>query len=206
MPVWLVIIFAILGTALVLKLFHALAIVAVHPVTQGAMYTSTGRVKIRAALEAVPMRPGRGWWTSVRRRPGPSSGEKTLRVACLGFESTRSPISRRRSHSWGEGIEIRYRISGAPISRDGRCLVLSLPDVMRRLGGEAGRRARGRARVVSFNFPIPGWKPQRTLRAASKLHNDRYTSTASLNHCRGRTRIHNLQHKPSPCASEVRKL
>jgi len=58
MPTWLVIIFAILGAALVLKILYALAIVAVHPVTQGAMYTSTGRVKIRTALDALPMLPG----------------------------------------------------------------------------------------------------------------------------------------------------
>lgn len=72
-------------TAAVLKILYALAIVAVHPVTQGAMYTSTGRVKIRKALDAVTMGPGELLVDiGVRGRAGPAGGEETLRAACRG--------------------------------------------------------------------------------------------------------------------------
>jgi len=175
MPTWLVIIFAILGTAVVLKLLHALAIVAVHPVTQGAMYTSTGRVKIRKALDAVPMSPGQ-----VLVDIGCGDGRvlraarKRYGVACRGFEVNPIAFLKATLLTLGRrGIEIRFRnfwnadLTGADVVS---CYLF--PDVMRRLGQKlAGELAAG-ARVISFNFPIPGWKPQSTLRADSKLHND----------------------------------
>ena len=175
MPVWLVVIFAILGTALVVKFLHALAIVAVHPVTQGAMYTSTGRVKIRAALEAVPMTPG-------QRLVDIGCGDgRVLRTArsrygaeCLGFEINPIAYLKARLLTLGrEGVEIRYRnfwnadLSGADVVS---CYLF--PDVMRRLGEKLAAELAEGARVISFNFPIPGWRPRATLRAPSKLHND----------------------------------
>ncbi len=175
MPVWLVVVFAILGTALVVKLLHALAIVAVHPVTQGAMYTSTGRVKIRTALEAVPMTPG-------QRLVDIGCGDgRVLRAArsrygadCLGFEINPIAYLKARLLTLGrEGVEIRYRnfwnadLSGADVVS---CYLF--PDVMRRLGEKLAAELAEGARVISFNFPIPGWRPRATLRAPSKLHND----------------------------------
>jgi hypothetical protein len=43
---------------------------------------------------------------------------------------------------------------------------------MRRLGEKLEKELAAGARVISFNFPIPGWKHQAILRAASKLNND----------------------------------
>ena len=175
MPTWLIIVFAILGTALVLKLLHALAIVAVHPVTQGAMYTSTGRVKIRTALDAVPMSAGEllvdigcgdgRVLRAARRRYG---------VVCRGFEINPIAFLKAALLTAGRrGIELRFRnFWNADLAAADVVSCYLFPDVMRRLGEKLAGELRNGARVISFNFPIPGWKPQRTLRADSKLHND----------------------------------
>ncbi|HPG72005.1 MAG TPA: class I SAM-dependent methyltransferase [Syntrophales bacterium] len=175
MPTWLVIIFAILGAALVLKILYALAIVAVHPVTQGAMYTSTGRVKIRTALDALPMLPGEllvdigcgdgRILRAARQRYG---------VRCLGFEVNPIAFAKAALLTAGrDGIDIRFRNFWlADLAQADVVVCYLFPDVMGRLGTKLAAELAEGARVVSFNFPIPGWKPRSTLRAPSRLHND----------------------------------
>lgn len=175
MPTWLVIIFAILGTAAILKFLHAFAIVAVHPITQGAMYTSTARVKICKALDAVPMTPGE-LFIDIGCGDGRVLREARNRygVTCRGFEVNPIAFLKATLLTLGHsGIEIRFRNFWNTDLKDADIVSCYLfPDVMRRLGEKlAGELACG-ARVISFNFPIPGWKPQSTLRAASRLHND----------------------------------
>jgi SAM-dependent methyltransferase len=175
MPTWLVITFALIGTLIVLKLLHAASIVAVHPITQGAMYTSTARVKIRKALDAVDMKPGE-LLVDVGCGDGRVLREAARRygAAGLGYEVNPIAFLKARLLTLGRrGIEIRYgNFWKADLRRAGVVSCYLFPDVMRRLGEKlAGELAAG-ARVISFNFPIPGWKPQSTLRAASKLHND----------------------------------
>ena len=175
MPTWLFITFAVIATLIVLKLLHAAAIVAVHPVTQGAMYTSTARVKIRKALDAVDMKPG-VLFIDVGCGDGRVLREAAQRYGVLGLGYEINPIAylKARLLTVGRrGIEIRYRnfwkadLGGADVVS---CYLF--PDVMRRLGEKLSRELSAGARVISFNFPIPGWKPQSTIRASSKLHND----------------------------------
>lgn len=175
MPAWLVISFSIIGAAVVLKLLHAVAIVAVHPVTQGAMYTSTGRVKIRAALDAVTMSPGEllvdigcgdgRVLREARRRYG---------VHCRGFEINPIAFLKARLLSVGQGgIEVRFsNFWNVDLKEADIVSCYLFPDVMRRLGEKLSRELDSGARVISFNFPIPGWKPQSILRADSRIHND----------------------------------
>jgi SAM-dependent methyltransferase len=175
MPAWLVVIFTIMGTAAVLKIIHALAIVVVHPVTQGAMYTSTARVKIRAALEAVNMKPG-----ELLVDIGCGDG-RVLRMArkhcgvhCLGFEINPIAFIKAKLFTAGRrGIEVRYsNFWKADLGKANIVSCYLFPDVMRRLGEKLGRELTAGARVISFNFPIPGWRHQAVLRAVSKLNND----------------------------------
>jgi len=175
MPTWLIIVFSILGTAAVLKILHALAIVAVHPVTQGAMYTSTGRVKIRKALDAVPMEPGE-LLVDVGCGDGRVLREARRRygVTCRGFEINPIAYLKATLLTLGRrGIEIRFRnFWKADLAEADVVSCYLFPDVMRRLGEKLAAELASGARVISFNFPIPGWKPRATLRAASRLHND----------------------------------
>ncbi|SEM22538.1 Mycolic acid cyclopropane synthetase [Syntrophus gentianae] len=175
MPTWLVITFTILGTAAVLKLLHAFAIVAVHPVTQGAMYVSTARVKIRKALDAVSMKPGEllidlgcGDGRTLRE------ARKRYGVICHGFEINPLAFLKAKLLTFGrKGTKVFYRnFWGVDLGKADVISCYLFPDVMQRLEKKlAGELACG-ARVISFNFPIPGWKPLSILRAESRLHND----------------------------------
>ncbi len=175
MPTWLVVIFTIMGTAAALKILHALAIVVVHPVTQGAMYTSTARVKIRTALEAVSMKPGEllvdigcGDGRVLR------AARKRYGVTCLGFEINPVAYAKAKLLTAGRrGVEVRCRnFWKADLTKANIVSCYLFPDVMRRLGLKLGKELAEGARVISFNFPIPGWKHQVVLRAVSKLNND----------------------------------
>jgi len=175
MPTWLVVVFTILGGAAALKILHALAIVVVHPITQGAMYTSTGRVKIRKALDAVTMKPG-----ELLVDIGCGDG-RVLReawnlygVICLGFEINPIAYTKARLLTMGrKGMEIRCRnFWKADLGKADIVSCYLFPDVMRRLGAKLGKELASGARVISFNFPIPGWKHEAVLRADSRLHND----------------------------------
>ncbi|MBU1740279.1 MAG: SAM-dependent methyltransferase, partial [Proteobacteria bacterium] len=46
------------------------------------------------------------------------------------------------------------------------------PDVMARLAEKLAAELRPGARVVSFNFPLPGWRPERVLAPDSSRHGD----------------------------------
>ncbi|HET6490474.1 MAG TPA: class I SAM-dependent methyltransferase [Syntrophales bacterium] len=175
MPTWLIVVFTIIGGTAALKILHALAIVVVHPVTQGAMYTSTARVKIRTALEAVSMKPG-----ELLVDIGCGDG-RVLRMArkrygvdCLGFEINPIAFTKAKFLTMGRsGMKIRCRNFWKADLRKANVVSCYLfPDVMRRLGEKLGKELAAGTRVISFNFPIPGWKHQAVLRAVSKLNND----------------------------------
>jgi len=175
MPTWVIVVFTVIGAAAALKILHALAIVVVHPITQGAMYTSTARVKIRTALDAVSMKPGEllvdigcGDGRVLR------AARKRYGVKGLGFEINPIAYMKARLLTMGrKGLEVRCRnfwkadLGGADVVS---CYLF--PDVMRKLGMKLGNELAAGARVISFNFPIPGWRHQAVLRAASKLNND----------------------------------
>ena len=175
MPTWLVIVFTIIGGAAALKILHALAIVVVHPITQGAMYTSTGRVKIRKALDAVTMKPGEllvdigcGDGRVLR------AARKRYGVSCLGFEINPIAFTKAKLLTMGKkGLEVRCsNFWKADLGKADIVSCYLFPDVMRRLGAKLGKELASGARVISFNFPIPGWKHEAVLRADSRLHND----------------------------------
>jgi SAM-dependent methyltransferase len=175
MPTWLVVIFTIIGGAAALKILHALAIIVVHPITQGAMYTSTGRVKIRKALDAVSMKRGEllvdigcGDGRVLR------AARKRYGVTCLGYEINPIAYTKAKLLTVGrKGMEVRCRnFWKADLGKADIVSCYLFPDVMRRLGAKLGQELASGARVISFNFPIPGWKHEAVLRADSKLHND----------------------------------
>lgn len=175
MQTWLIIIFTIVGTAAVLKLLHAFAIIVAYPVTQGAMYTSTARVKIHKALDAVVMKPGK-LFVDIGCGDGRVLREarKHYGVICHGFEVNPIAFLKALIFTIGDkNIKVFYRnFWRVDLRRADVVACYLFPDVMWRLGMKLAWELVPGARVISFNFPIPGWKPQSVLRVESKLHND----------------------------------
>ncbi|HOD34438.1 MAG TPA: class I SAM-dependent methyltransferase [Syntrophales bacterium] len=175
MPLWLVVIFLIVGGLIAVKMLHAIAVVSVFPVTQGAMFTSTARVKIRTVLDAVPMKPPE-FFVDLGCGDGRALRETQRRygVRCLGFEINPLAYALARIRCLGSAnIRVLWRNFWKEDLRDADVVFCYLfPDVMRRLAGKLESELRPGARVVSCNFPLPRWHPLEVLHAASTLHND----------------------------------
>jgi SAM-dependent methyltransferase len=175
MPLWLIVTFLVIGGLIVVKMLHALAVISVFSVTQGAMFTSTARVKIRTVLDAVPMEPS-DLFVDLGCGDGRALRETQRRygVRCLGFEINPLAYVLARVLCLGSGnIRILWRNFWKADLRDADVVFCYLfPDVMKRLAGKLESELRPGARVVSCNFPLPGWKPLQVLHAASTLHND----------------------------------
>ena len=175
MAEWLLGVLVVIGVLIVVKMIHAFSILSVFPITQGAMFTSTARVKIRTFLDDVPMHPG-DLLVDIGCGDGRVLREARKRygVRGLGFEVNPLAYVLARVKSLGAGgVEIRWGNFWKADLRDAAVVFCYLfPDVMRRLSEKLKAELRPGATVVSCNFPLPGWSPSRVLRAASSLHND----------------------------------
>ena len=175
MPLWLIIIFLVIGGLIFVKMLHAIAVVSVFPITQGAMFTSTARVMIRTMLDAVPMKPS-DFFVDLGCGDGRTLRETRKRygVRCLGFEINPLAYVLARVLCMGSGdIRIRWRNFWKADLRDADVVFCYLfPDVMKRLAEKLESELRPGTRVISCNFPLPGWQPLEVLHAASALHND----------------------------------
>ena len=169
MPTWVVVIFTIIGGAAVLKILHALAIVVVHPVTQGAMFTSTARVKIRKALDAVPMKPGE-LFVDIGCGDGRvlRVARKRYGVTCLGFEINPIAFTKAKLLTMGrKGLEVRCRnFWKADLGKANIVSCYLFPDVMRRLGEKLGKGTgrRGSCHLLQLShtrMEAPGRPPRR---------------------------------------------
>ena len=183
MPTWVVVVFTIIGGAAVLKILHALAIVVVHPVTQGAMFTSTARVKIRKALDAVPMKPGE-LFVDIGCGDGRvlRSARKRYGVTCLGFEINPIAFAKAKLLTMGrKGLEVRCRnFWKADLGKANIVSCYLFPDVMRRLGGKARKRNWPQGRVSSpSTFPYPDGSTRPSSAPPPNSTTTRFTSTAS---------------------------
>ena len=58
MPAWIWIFFTIAGGLFALKIVYIICTALVLPITQGALYVSTSRVRVAAFIDAVPMKAG----------------------------------------------------------------------------------------------------------------------------------------------------
>ncbi len=172
----LVVIILIISAALFAgKLLYLFSTVCVLPMTQGALYVSTARSRIEAALEAVALSPatrlvdlgcGDGRVLRMARRKGAGHVE--------GYELNPLAYFKARLLTIGDsGIKILNRsfwdvdLSGADVI----CCYL-FPDVMARLAAKLKRELKPDAVVVSFNFPLPDYIPRRILRPGRGRHSD----------------------------------
>jgi SAM-dependent methyltransferase len=159
----------------VCKLLYVFATAGALPMTQGAVFTSTAGIRIKSFLDAVPMNgaellvdlgcgDGRVL-RAARRRYG---------VRTLGFEVNALAYGVARILSFPmRGVRIRCKNFWSEDLQNADVVFCYLfPDVMRRLALKLQKELQPGARVVSCNFPVPGWKPLAVVRPESACHND----------------------------------
>jgi len=159
----------------VCKVLYVCATAGALPMTQGAVFTSTAGVRIKSFLDAVPMNG-----TELLVDLGCGDGrvlraaQRRYGVRALGFEVNALAYCVARILSFPmKGVQIRCKNFWSENLRDADVVFCYLfPDVMRRLATKLEKELRPGARVVSCNFPVPGWSPFRVVRPESACHSD----------------------------------
>ncbi|MCE5274215.1 MAG: hypothetical protein LLG43_03660 [Deltaproteobacteria bacterium] len=154
----------------------SLVIFAVHHRTGGALFVPTPRPMLAALMKAVDFSRFRDI-----RDLGCGDGrfisavEKTYGSTVIGYEI--NPIAFvvtwLRIRVLGLGSSVRYAdfwnrdLSGAD------CIYCYLfPDVLARLSEKLDQELRDGTRVISANFPLPGWREEGILRAQDTIFDD----------------------------------
>jgi len=175
MPSWIIIAFIILGILIVLKMMLAFSLVSVYPITQGAMFHPSARIRVRTFLDHVPMKENE-LLIDIGCGDGRVLREAARRygVRSLGFEVNPLAyvLARLRTIAF-KGIEVKMRNFWKTDIRAADVVFCYLfPDVMERLARKLEGELRPGARVVSCNFSLPGWRHSEVLYPQSSLHGD----------------------------------
>ncbi len=175
MPTWIIILLAIMGILVVCKFLFAFSLVSVFPITQGAMFHPSARVRVRTALDHVPMKAG-DLLVDIGCGDGRVLREAKRRygVRALGFEVNPIAYMLARLGAIGmEGIEVRLtNFWNVNIGDADVVFCYLFPDVMDRLARKLLRELRPGTLVISCNFPLPGWRHRELLYPESSLHAD----------------------------------
>nr|WP_246325251.1 methyltransferase domain-containing protein [Dissulfurirhabdus thermomarina] len=174
MTTWIPLILAAAGLLFLAKAAYVAATASVYGTTRGALFVPTAQARVRAALDALSLHPGqhlvdlgcgdgRVLRLAARRHGARATGFELnplaylrARLACRGLPG----VSVRREDFW------KADLSGADAVFCYLC-----PDVMARLARKLSGELRPGTRVVSCNFEIPGWVPDRVIRPDHPLHN-----------------------------------
>ena len=174
MPTWFWIFLLAAGTLFGLKILYIAATTAVLPVTQGALYVSTARVRIEAFLDAVNMSAdqlfidlgcgdGRVLRCANKRYGVRAVGYEINLLACLkamGLSLFKPRIRLKIRNFW------RADISEADVIY---CYLY--PDVLDRLSLKLRNELKSGGTVISGNFPLPGWTPTEVITCNQSLYN-----------------------------------
>ena len=175
MHTWILLLLITAGVIFGLKLTYVFCTALVLPFTRGALYVSTSRLRIEAFLDAVPMRAGQllvdvgcgdgRVLRKVRTRYG---------VRAVGYELNLLAYVKARILCFGfRNIQIKWRnFWTADLSDADVVFCYLFPDVMRDLAAKLKSDLKPGAVVVSCNFHLPGFIPDRVLRPGNSLHND----------------------------------
>ena len=174
MPTWFWIFLLMAGAMFGLKILYIAATTAVLPMTQGALYVSTTRVRIEAFLDAVIMTAdqlfvdlGCGDGRVLR------CANKRYGVRAIGYEINLLAYIKARCLSLLHP-QIRLKLRNfwqADISNADVIFCYLYPDVLDRLSEKLCKELKTGATVISGNFPLPGWTPSEVITCDQALYN-----------------------------------
>jgi len=175
MPAWIFIVFVLIGSLAVLKLLLAISIISVLPVTRGAMFHPSARIRVKTFLDHVPM-TGEELLIDIGCGDGRVLREARRRygVKALGVEVNPLIYLLARIRNMGvKGVRVQRRnfwkmnLSNADV-----VFCYLFPDVMTNLAEKLKAELRPGTRVISCNFPLPGWSHTAVVYPESSLHGD----------------------------------
>lgn len=173
MPAWLSIFLLTAGALFGLKLFYIAATAAVLPLTRGALYVSTARVRIDAFLASVHMSAGEllvdlGCGDGrVLRRANERYGVRGIGYELNLMAYLKARLLCRRYPA------IRLRMANfwrADVSCADVVYCYLYPDVLRPLALKLKQELKPGAVVATGNFPLPGWRPIEVVRCGRGLY------------------------------------
>jgi SAM-dependent methyltransferase len=175
MSAWVLVILVFVGLLSAVKLCYVFATGWHIRVTEGALFVPTAPVRISSSLDAVPMGP-RELFVDLGCGDGRvlKAARKRFGVRALGFEVNPLIYLLAKARTlWDGGIRIRRRnFWRGNLAEADVVFCYLFPDLMERLGRKLEGELKRGARVISCNFPIPGWNPSNVLRPASDRHGD----------------------------------
>jgi SAM-dependent methyltransferase len=175
MPAWILIVLILIGSLVVLKLLLAFSIISVLPVTRGAMFHPSARIRVKTFLDHVPM-TGEDLLVDIGCGDGRVLREARRRygVRALGIEV--NPLIYLLARIRNIGIEgVRVQMKNFWKMNLGNADVVFcylFPDVMTSLAEKLAEELRPGTRVISCNFPLPGWIHTAVVYPESSLNGD----------------------------------
>jgi SAM-dependent methyltransferase len=175
MATWILVFIILAGSLFALKVIYVLCTALVLPITQGALYVSTARVRIDAFADAVPMQSGQllvdlgcGDGRILR------AAQKRYGVKAIGYEVNPLAYAIARLLCFGNrNIHIiRKNFWKADLGAADIVFCYLYPDVLKPLSQKLESELRPGAVVASSNFAIPRFQPVSVLRPARSMHND----------------------------------
>lgn len=149
--------------------------VLVLPLTRGALFVPTSRVRVRAILDAVPMTENQ-LLVDLGCGDGRMLKEAELRygVRGIGYEVNPFAYLKARLNCFGlQEVTIKMRnFWNVDLGEADVVFCYLFPDVLQDLAQKLVREAKPGALLVSCNFSLPGMTSERILHPSSSLHND----------------------------------
>jgi hypothetical protein len=154
----------------------SIVIFAVHHKTGGAMFVPTPKVMVRMIVDEIDfsrfkdireLGSGDGrFMAAVEKRYGhPVRGYEINPIAYL--------ICRLKICLFRLASTVAYRSFFTEDLHGADCIFCYLfPDIMPKLGVKLGHELKEGALVISANFPVPGWRPDRILKCDHSIFND----------------------------------
>ena len=172
---FIIIIFSVVSVTIGAVLLVAFSVVIAAPVTRGAMFHPSARIRVKTALDHLPMTQeqylvdlGCGDGRVIR------AAARLYGARCRGYEINPLPFVIAWVLSLGRPqVSVRWRnFWREDLGKADVVFCYLFPDVMPQLAGKLREELRPGCRVVSCNFPLPGWTPVKMVRPSATMYND----------------------------------